>query len=515
MSSFALRSKLRERPAPSQAFREAPQSDRYGGVLALQRSAGNRAVAQLLRQPSAPPAAGRSSATLMREPTTAPARSRGASDIVAVTRNPKNADQVFVSMGDGSRYRVTRSPAGRRVVADPGAPRITLESDNQRVWMRVAWCRGTRGQIDFGANPQGALAQLMNTIGTTILSGGGASAVVQAIEQAQLQPFLDVDVAQSRQWRITGNIGVGLNPSGVTSVTGTAELDVGWMRVGVQGSVSDLQGNRQEQVGLTFTFPLGPREAPRHRCEPQVVEVGWAYSCQRERLTPVRIQSPPIPRHREETRTVYFEYATADVNPDLTGGELDTLRDRLREGYRVTRVDGFTSPEGPRAAGRRFMGNVALGEARARAALALAVDPQRCPGGRICVDPNVEITGHSELPPLTRTVRRRGREEEVELQGRQLDSAVTQWFLDNQEEMDRLPAEEQDRIRNERNPHRAAQRIYPWLRRAEIHLRRDWLEPGRPVTTDLWMPEGRGGSCPDNVRQAAEGVWLRRNGPRR
>jgi hypothetical protein len=440
---------------------------------------------------------------LMRQPTTtAPARQEPA--ILSAERVPDNADQVIVLMNDNTRYLVERRPEAR-VVADPGATRVSLESDDRRVWMRIAWCRGTQGQIDVGTNPQGALSDLMQTVGREITSGGGTTRIIRAIREAELEPFAEVDIARSREWRITAQVGVALNSAGFQGVTGRAELDVGWMRVGLQGSLSDPQGEPQGQVGLTFTFDLGPRQAPERRCDPQVVDLFWAYSCQRQRQETVELEGPLLPRHAEETRFVYFNYATADIDGARSGGELEHVRDLLSRGYRVTQVEGFTSPEGPQGASRRFMGNVALADARAQAAVAAV--GQRCPEGRVCMDPAASVTGRSERPPLTRTVRRRGREEEVELEGRELEAAVAAQFTADEAEMGRLPAEEQERIRTERNTHRKAELIYPWLRRVEIRLRRDWLQRGPPVRTTVWSGSGRSG-CPEDVRQAAVRVWF-------
>jgi hypothetical protein len=81
--------------------------------------------------------------------------------------------------------------------------------------------------------------------------------------------------------------------------------------------------------------------------------------------------------------------------------------------------------------------------------------------------------------------------------------------------MGRLPQSEQEQIRNERRPRRAAQLIYPWLRRVEIRLRKDWIEPGRMVSMEMWMPEGSRGSCPDDVRNAAVRHWFPPAPPRR
>jgi outer membrane protein OmpA-like peptidoglycan-associated protein len=486
------------KPAQSGRTETATRTaDPRADVVALQRAAGNRAVTRLL----------------MREPNTAPAR-EATPQVTSVERVPESDHQVIVWMSDGTRYRVTRAPTGRRILHDPDAPQIRLHSDDERVWMRIAWCRGQqRGEIDVGANPQEALSDLMQTIGSTILSGGGANQVIGAIRETELEPFARLDIAQSRQWRITARVGVSVNSAGLQGVTGNAELDVGWMRVGVQGSVDNPRENPRGQVMLTFTFPLGPREAPRQTCEPQVVEVLWGYQCQRERLRTMQIRGPDIPRHADDTRFVYFQYATADVEGSRSSGELDELRRRLSEGYRVMSVEGYTSPEGPRGAAPRFMGNVALSEARAQAALALATE--RCPEGRTCTDPAAVVTGRSERPPLTRTVRRRGRDEEVELEGRELEAAVVAQFTADEAEMSRLPQEEQDRIRNERNPRRAAQLIYPWLRRVEIRLRKDWIEPGRMVPIEMWMPEGSRGSCPDDVRAAAIRHWFPPAPPRR
>lgn len=457
-----------------------------GAVLALQRAAGNRATRAVLAR--------NGTGTARRSPQ-------------ATSTTRLNDHELRVRLDDGSTYRVKRRVRAREVI-DPGDPAISFHRDRERVWMRVAWCQGTKGQIDIGANPQGAAEQLLQRIGREISQGGGTDQVIEAVEQTELEPFLEVDVRRSQEWRVTGDVRVRLNRSGVPGFDAGLTLDFGSFRLRGSVSGSDLQGparDRDITGTVNVEIPLGPQ--PDEPCPPKMVEVLWEYECHREReeTVPVTLRTPDLRVQDDDKVYIYFPHASDAPDLARSAGELARLDQLVADGYRIHGVDGYASPEGPQGphpAGR-FGGNQALSQARAQAALDLV--RERCgssDGGvslrmRTCVEAEAAATGHGEMYP-----------EEVE--GRDLWDHVVDEFTGDSGEIGRLPLAEQRRIRGAAGNRRKAELIYPWLRRAVIRLQRTRVQRGGPVTVQLRDTRLEPVSCPAAVEQAAEEVWGKR-----
>ena len=90
--------------------------------------------------------------------------------------------------------------------------------------------------------------------------------------------------------------------------------------------------------------------------------------------------------------------------------------------------------------------------------------------------------------------------------GAPLERAVVEQFTGDTAELDRLPPAERAAVTDTgTSVHRRAERIYPWLRRADVALVHDWVEPGKPVEvpTDTFDAV----ACPLDVEQAADGHW--------
>jgi len=480
-----------------------PAAARGTGVRVLQRTAGNRAVGQLLRQVVAP-----------REPQ------------VQSVAPGADANQLRVVLDDGSRYRVTRRVRARNAI-EPGRPRFGLCHDDKRVFARVAWCRGTRGRIDVGANPQGALEELLDEVGKEIARGGGLDAVKRTVADAKLQPFAEVDIARNESWRVTGDIKLDVNKAGLLGASAGVTFDNGWFKVRLAGEATDLQGQEGRQPGgqgtVKIEVPL-PGEPPRvEACPPIVAEFLWEYSCVRERDTEIVIQPPPRHRRQDDRVRLYFDYETADLRRDASGpGEANTAAlaelDRLMNaGHRVTAIDGYTSPEGssapptaPSAAGHRFQGNQTLSEARATAVrddLRRRCSPLRM---RPCVDDEVKPTGRGELFSSSHTAKVGGVETEREDEGSVLDRKVVPAFTADPAELNRLTSADRKLVEDPRaGTRRRAAKLYEYLRRADVQLLREWDEPTQPVRIpDVAFDPVP--ACPAVVEAAAERQW----GPR-
>ena len=444
-------------------------------VRQLQRTAGNRATRRLLQRQVVAP--------VKPQPKVTP----GGDD-----------NRIEVELPDGSRHRVTRRVKARKVV-DPGRLRADLCSDSKRVFLRVAWCQGTKGTIDIGANPQGALEDLVQKIGKDVMAGKGAQDVINTVKDAQVQPFAEVDIIRSRDWRISANIELDVNRTGVLGGKAGVTFDKGWIKIGAKGQA----GEGGPGGTLTVEIPLGG-QAPKADCKPQTVELLWEYTCERWGTSILRVPQSPLAHHDPGAVAFYFDYEKAELaakgpTAEANAAERARLQQMLNDGFVVTGVEGFTSPEGKREllapAPSGFPGNQPLSEQRAVKARDQAI--AHCSILRTrCADAATPATGRGE---------KLGLEEDVG--GSRLERAVVAQFTGDETELARLPADERAFITDERNGlHARAERIYPWLRRAEIALVHDWSEPRPDLKVPItgFEPEQ---ACPVEVEQAADGHW--------
>ena len=462
----------RERAPDRPVLARAPAN--LARVRELQRTAGNRATRRLLqRQVVAAPA-----------PKVAP----GADE-----------NTITVELPDGARYRVTRRVRGRRVI-DPGRLRADLCHDSKRVFLRVAWCQGTKGTIDVGANPQGALEDLLKKVGGDIMSGKGAQDVIRTVEDAQIQPFAEVDILRSKDWRLTGNVELDINRTGVLGGKAGVTFDKGWIKVRATGQA----GQSGPGGTLTVEIPLGG-QAPKAECPRQDVEFLWEYVCERESKGQVMWTPPPLQRHEDRDIRLYFDYETAELaGKGPTGAANADERSRLGEllggGFAVKGIQGWTSPEGKRelpagTTAGRFPGNQPLSTARAAKAREEAIAGCGMLRMRACADPSTPAEGKGEKLGL-----------EADATGAPLERAVVDQFTRDPAELERLPEAERAFVTDEKvSVHRRAERIYPWLRRAEITLVKDWLQEFKPIPIDVTNFDKTG--CPQAVENAADEHW--------
>jgi hypothetical protein len=503
-------------------------------VLRLQRAAGNRAVAQLMRQPAPP---GQPSGTGAEKPAggvTDPAKAPTVSD-------GRDKDEIIVTRADGTRFHVRRRKRGQNVI-DHGRVRAGLCYDSRRVFLRVRWCEGTQGTIDVGANPQGAFKDALNNTVQAISQRKGNDEVIKTLVDSPIEPFAEAEILDSGKWKVTGNIAIDINRSGVVSTTGGVHSDFGWVRVGIDASdvVQQVPGGAPagKQITGKVEFPLGGGAPKGKQCPENEVEILWDYECLREEKTTNTLDPHLEHHHAEPTLFAYFDYAEDTLRTDkkastaqLNTVQLSTLQDLLGQGYRVTSIDGYASPEGRRpgpgpkdvGAAKTWIGNNLLSSHRAAAAKKLLAGRRgtfemRSP---LKFDPlNVPTNGLGEHPLLNKAKAATGNPTEpppggsadqpAELEGADLERKVIELFTNDQAEMARVTAEDVKFITDSRNGlHARAERIYEYLRRAEIHLMRDWEEKRAPVSVPdvIYVHED---DCPADVAEAAEEKW----GPR-
>lgn len=288
--------------------------------------------------------------------------------------------------------RTTTEPDGSEVqverVVTPGRCRRVPETRSstrgdvslQQAFLEINACRGNvsggvRGEVNYGDALNDAAAAAARLL-FNIASGQRPEQAVRSFESdlRQLRPSA----------RLRFNLGapgfrLDLTGTGAASVSGGAggqaqlrlEFDVGPATIGVQGEV---QGGTQEQPSGSVSVTIEPRrrETPSDcfvcACSAPRIE----FRCTRR--TP-RAPTPPPARPQPMIVPLFFEYA--DVTP-RAGWErryqemLQLAVTRIRSGYTIARIEGFTSPEGPTQPrpGGRFEGNIRLAERRAAQAQA-------------------------------------------------------------------------------------------------------------------------------------------------
>lgn len=458
-------------------------------------------------------------------------------------------DEIIVTRADGTRFRVRRKIRAQ-VLTRPGRPRAGFCSDDERLFFRVSWCEGTQGTIDVGANPQGAFSDLMNRVIGQINQGASPDQIKQTFENASVRAFVDLDITKVGSWKITGDVRLDINRTGITSSTGRLSADRGWIAVGVQYT----QDQNGKQILVTADVPLSPRTIAGKECPVRELAVWWDAECLREVPTRDGLTPPPGAIEKHERLFLYFEHASDRLRSDpkirtaasandeadailrsdpkagtarLNKRALQRLDYLVGQRYWLASVDGFTSPEGrrrPPEAGERgpgatWEGNTRLADRRAEKVLTLIRSRYRV---KLATGLVPGTTPEMRFPPDQRMPKGVGRSEHPrlddrfgnELEGSALDRAVIlgdptrglKPFLEQHpEELVRVTPEDRQFVGDRRNPLRKrAERVFENLRRVEIHLRH--REPLRGGTIASYYLE-HVQDCPTDLIEAAERKW--------
>jgi hypothetical protein len=452
-------------------------------VLALQRSAGNRATRALMRQPTATDPA-----------TQAP----------KITSYSARGDVATVELSDGTRWVVTRKRSTTPIVKKKGTFGVGFGADSDRIWLKASWCRGTRGEIRVGGNPQGAAKDVLKNLAQGVANGGDAAEVKKIITAAEIEPFVDWDIQQPGDWKITGEVKLTFDKSGFKQAKGKIGVAKGPFEGGIEG-----QGDREGGWNVTVTgkWTPGGKTKTKEACEPDELLFPYEYECVKERdipatVTPVkRSEDKELPEHR----FIYFKYASDEVNKALTPqADLDALGALMAADYKVVNVQAFTSPEGLRDPSARWkVGNTNLSKLRATKAKQLA--EAACPGGG-CVtggitDPkDVELLPFDIQKPDGTTKEGTGKELE--------DKVIEAWNAGASEDIREQKTEAAERrVQAAGGRHAKAEVIYEYLRRSRIDLKktvhREWVEDV-PVPAKV---DRQAGNCPPDILDAARSAW--------
>jgi len=404
------------------------------------------------------------------------------------------------------RRRATRLVRECQKVPANEAPSLSADFDSSDAWAQVDWCTTggatTRGTVRFGADVPAALQR---TIRDLVNGGRDPRTVLNGFE---ITPFVEVEIARSGPVQVTGRIDLTVRPS-TPEVRGgrgsiEAQTRIGTFGFELSGSAPETPGAQPDVRGV-FTFDPFRRPAEPVPCRTKEV---CTYKPDYEFRCIQRI--PPRPnRLPDETRYLYFEYATDVIatRDSATGRnrraennrgaernetEIPRIQQLFDDGWMVSSIRGFTSPEGPREGPSQpprrgesqFIGNTALSQNRADAARTkietlcnplgmLAMRPRRC------FDGTVTPTGEGELLTANTASGR-------EMEGTPLATQAATRFP-TEESSQSTPAIQQQLGRA--GPSQRGSLIYPYLRRATITFTKTVTIPGRDTAPGACLPE--------------------------
>ena len=279
-------------------------------------------------------------------------------------------------MSDGTRWKVTRKRSTVPIVKKKGQLAPGVGWDASKVWLKVSWCQGTRGEIRVGGNPQGAAADLLKTLAQGIADGGDAPSLKTLIITApSITPFVDWDIQRPGDWRITGEVTLTFDKEGLKTAGGKLSVKKGPFEGGVEGT-----GDRDGKWNITLQgkYTPGGKTKTDGPCPLDELYFPYEYECEHEWDVAPTVKKTPMSEEKKipAHRFVYFKYASDEINPQLTSkDDLKAVEDLKAAGYAVVNIQAFTSPEGLRDPSPRWKeGNKALSMRRAKKAQELAGD---------------------------------------------------------------------------------------------------------------------------------------------
>lgn len=380
---------------------------------------------------------------------------------------------------DGSDYRVTMTAAdGPPVPGFHGA--VTPGANLREIWLDISLCKGN---IQVNVQPGVDIPKALGSVIANMVAGS------DALKGVAVNPELKITFIQGSSFTVSLVPSVKLDEKGLAGAGGSVQVQT--KDVTVKGGV-----NCDPRAGsCMFTIDIGGGAATRpvdcHKKGKQKI----TFACEKITHVPAVPEVPALKQTDVQTRYVFFRHARHEVRKDF---RLPTDIQALNEqGYRVTSIKGFTSPEGPRGSEHapQFEGNVELARERAQAARDWLADPKVCAG---CDLSGARQSGESELPP------EQG-QQEPEPKGPAMEHGAVDEFLGKQGTPDPLaPADPAERAKFERMPFaRQREHAYELMRRAAIVLERTQVvrerQPGVPARDEPSAVE-----CSPEVLEAAQ-----------
>lgn len=271
----------------------------------------------------------------------------------------------------GETVDVTRNVTPGHCASESSTKKsATVGAAGGRAFIELMICRGAsgaaaRGEIDYGPALQqvsAATARLLQGL----QSGRNQSRVLQRFEQDMkaVTPSAAVRINLQVPGVRAMLLGTARASAGQgVAATGTARVegDIRPVTIGVEGQVSG--GTNQPtgyQAVITFGWNLPHGPSPQcYTCactDPKV-----EFSCVRHPV-PGTSKPPDVPQ--PVVLPLFFVYATTKPREAYAETMAAAVR-TVESGYRIARIEGSCSPEGPLRKGPGFEGNVQLAQDRA------------------------------------------------------------------------------------------------------------------------------------------------------
>lgn len=370
-------------------------------------------------------------------------------------------DVQNVHCPDGSDTRVTMTRVPGAMV--PGFhSAVTPGISASEIWLDIELCNK---QTEVHIRPSVDIPKALASTIANLVAGS------DSLKGVSLNPTLKFTIVQSQSYTLSIGPSVKLDQGGFAGVGATGKLETGGHTY--TGGVNyDPHGHA---TMFTFQTDIGKATGPVD-CKTKGKEK-ISYACEKITHVPAVPEVPAETATDVQTRYVFFRHARHDVRKDFRlPTDIPTLNE---QGYRVTSIKGFTSPEGPRGDEHAplFEGNVALANERAQAALDWLGDPKVCGG---CDLSGVTRSGESELPP------EQGKQE-PEPKGRAMEHGAVDEFLGKTGKADPLaPSDPAERQAFERQAFtRQRNQAFDLMRRAAIVFERTRTvrerQPGIPA----------------------------------
>jgi hypothetical protein len=357
-------------------------------------------------------------------------------------------DTRNVHCPDGSDFRV-------QMTAEDGPPvpgfhgSATPGVSPKEIWLDIELCKGGT-QVNI--RPSIDIPQALASTVANLVAGS------DALKGVAINPTLKFTLVQSQSFTLTVGPSVKVDEKGVAGIGGSVTVQTNDVTV-KGGANCDPRAK-----SCMFTIDVsGGKSSKDVDCRKKGKQK-LVFHCEKITHIPGVPEVPELKRTDTQTRHVFFRHAKHDVRKDF---RLPTDIQALNEqGYRVTSIKGFTSPEGPRGKEHapQFEGNVELANERAQAAHDWLDDPKVCAGCDLSL---ARQSGESELPP------EQGKQE-PEPQGPPMEHGAVDEFLGKTGSPDPLaPGDPAGREKFEKMPfNKQRESAYELMRRAAIVLER-------------------------------------------
>ncbi|MGB3463174.1 MAG: DUF4157 domain-containing protein [Rhodanobacter lindaniclasticus] len=295
----------------------------------------------------------------------------------------RELDTRDMTASDGGIDHVTREVTpGKCALAPETRTSTSGDITASTAFLQLDLCHGStagqvRGEVDYGD----ALKQAGQAVGKLLSNAASGQGSQQALgtfadDLKQLQPGAKIrmNLQASDVFKLdltgTGNASVAGGATG--KATARAEFDTGPVNLVVEGSVAG--GNQQQtSYDVTVSIEFGGRRLQAPDCRAcQCTDPKISFACSHVPPKGARPPAPP-PSAAKPTRYIpyFFKYAETAPTPNkamqtLSDNGLQEAVNLLLGGYRIARIEGSASPEGPEKKERgSFKNNTVLAKARA------------------------------------------------------------------------------------------------------------------------------------------------------